>query len=106
MGSISARSGLSRRSPNEWHKLQAVIRHVKAIKASSRPNHFRTTHVWTQHFGDNHGTVRLLKVLEDGNPGAADRQARAVQGVDKLRFGPTGAAKTNVGAARLERFVV
>src|SRR3546814_6965705 len=37
-----------------------------------------------QHVGQRHRAVRLLVVLQDRDQGPADRQPRAVQGVDEL----------------------
>ena len=39
-----------------------------------------------QGFGDQHAAVGLLIVLDDGDPGASDGQAAAVEGVNKLGF--------------------
>ncbi len=47
---------------------------------------FRPAHVRPEHFGDDHAPVCLLIVLQDGHHGPADREARAVQGMHKLRF--------------------
>src|SRR5207247_2864599 len=59
-----------------------------------------------QSLRNDHRAVGLLIILKDGKPSAADCQTRAVQGVHKLGLRSTGAAKANVGAPRLERFVV
>ncbi len=54
-------------------------------------------HVRPQGFGDDDRTVLLLVVLEDGAHGAADGQARAVEGMDELGLGPGLPAEADVG---------
>ena len=50
-----------------------------------RPDHF-FAQIRPQRLGDHHAAILLLVVLDDRHPGAADRQAAAVQGVDELRL--------------------
>ena len=43
-------------------------------------------HVGLEGVGDAHGAIGLLVVFEDGEVGAADGEAAAVEGVDELGF--------------------
>ena len=55
----------------------------------------------------SHGAVGLLVVFEDGEPGAADGQSAAVDGVDEFVFTfAAGGLEADVGATRLEAFEV
>src|SRR5881394_2659888 len=48
-------------------------------------NRREAVHVGTQRFGDGHRAVLVLVVLQHRDQGAADREARAVQGVHEAR---------------------
>src|ERR1017187_7265809 len=63
-------------------------------------------HVGDEDFGDADGAVGLLVVLEDGEIGASDGEAAAVENVDELGFFLAGGAVADVGAAGLEGFEV
>src|SRR6266508_1380024 len=57
-------------------------------------------HPRTEHLRNHHAAVFLLKLFQDRDDGAADREGRAVQGVDQpdlLGFVPI----TDLGASRL-----
>ena len=63
-------------------------------------------HVGDQGVGDADGAVGLLVVLEDGEVGAADGEAAAVEGVQELGLLRAGGAVADVGAAGLEALEV
>src|ERR1019366_6760557 len=67
------------------------------------PDHF-FAHIGAQDFGDHHAAILLLIVLDNRHPGAAHRQAAAVDGVGEL--GLLAGLVTDAGAPRLERFEV
>src|SRR5579883_576454 len=62
-------------------------------------------HVRLQSGGNEHGTVGLLEIFEDGDPGAPDRQAVAVERVRESGLA-LGVAHFDVGAAGLEILAV
>ncbi len=63
-------------------------------------------HVGLEGVGDADGAVGLLVVLEDGEIGAADGEAAAVEGVDELGFLGAFGLVADVGAAGLEALEV
>src|SRR5665647_1719246 len=79
--------------------------HGRAAVALGRPSpdHF-CAHIGAQDFGDHHAAILLLIVLDNRHPGAAHRQAAAVDGVGEL--GLLAGPVPNAGAPRLERFEV
>lgn len=58
-------------------------------------------HVRSEDLGDDDGTVSLLVIFQDGGYSAADRQARAVQGVHEANFA-LFVTEADIGAASLE----
>src|SRR5262245_15106899 len=62
--------------------------------------------VGAEGFGDRHGAVFALEVLQDGDERAAHGESGAVQRVDELGLLSLGAAEANRAAARLERLEV
>ena len=63
---------------------------------------FQSAHVGTQDGGDANAAVGLLVVFQDGDEGAAYGEARAVKGMDELRFVAVLRAVACLHAARLE----
>ena len=63
-------------------------------------------HVGDQRVRDADGAVGLLVVFKDGEVGAADGEAAAVEGVEELGFLGSGSSEADVGAAGLEGFEV
>ncbi len=59
-------------------------------------------HVWDEGLGNYDAAVGLLVIFEDGEPGAADGQAAAVERVDELGLARPSWAVADVGAAGLE----
>ncbi len=59
-------------------------------------------HVGAQGFGDENGAIGLLVVFHNGDHGAANGEAGAVQGVDELGRSAGLAAEADIGAAGLE----
>src|SRR5471030_1387065 len=74
-----------------------------SVCLSPGPDNFYA-HVGPQHFGDDDAAVLLLVVFDNRHPGAAHRQAAAVQSVDVLRL--LSGLITDAGAAGLEGFEV
>src|ERR1035441_2667036 len=68
-----------------------------------RADHF-LIEIGAERLGDYHGAILLLEVFDDGDPGAADGERAAVEGVGVL--GLLTSAHANAGAAGLEGFVV
>src|SRR5580692_2009363 len=70
-------------------------------------NSIQTAHIWSQGFWNDDRAVRLLIVLDDREPGAADSQSAAIQRVHELvlAFG-VGRFEADVGSAGLEGFEV
>src|SRR5271165_6743018 len=62
--------------------------------------------VRTQNFGDQHAAIRLLIVLDNGDPGATDGEAAAIQGVHQFALARAFRTITNVGTTGLEGFKV
>ena len=68
---------------------------------------FEPAHIGAKRFRNEDGAVGLLVVLENGEPGASDGEAAAIDGVDEFGFRfATGGLETNVGATGLEAFEV
>src|SRR5262245_18614705 len=63
---------------------------------------FKAVHVGTQRGGNGDRSILLLIVLEDGDQGAPDREARAVQGVHEARALLARLAAARLNAPRLE----
>ena len=63
-------------------------------------------HVWAEGFRDKDGAILLLIVVHDSDPGTADGEARAVQGVYKFTFAAGSGLETYAGAARLKGFAI
>jgi len=59
-------------------------------------------HIGAQRLGHGDPAIRLLVILDDGQQGASDREARAVQRVQQFRFAGIGVAPAGLEAARLE----
>src|ERR1035437_2276006 len=72
------------------------------ISLCSLPDDMFSVHVGDEGVGDADGAVGLLIVFEDGEVGAADGEAAAVEGVDELGFFLAGGFEADVGAAGLE----
>src|ERR1700678_633504 len=70
------------------------------------PDYFLVAHVWLQRLWNPDRTVRLLGVLEDGQPGAADRQADAVERVDQFALFLRLRLVANICPGRLVGFEV
>src|SRR3989304_7977334 len=71
-----------------------------------RRDAFRSCQIPPQNFRDLHAAILLLVVLHDGDPGAPDGQAAAVQRMHKLRLSLSPGSEADVGAARLEALEV
>src|SRR5271154_3539498 len=63
-------------------------------------------HIWPQSLWNQDGSVALLLVSHTRDPGAPDRQAAAVKGVDEVRLAAGFRFVTNAGAARLKGFAI
>src|SRR5260370_28692156 len=84
------------------------IRHLsRSIGLSAiASDHLLPAHIGLERLGDRDGAVVALKVLEDRDHRAADRQTRAVEGVHRLR--PLAFRRTvaRLHALRLERAAI
>src|SRR5438309_1934116 len=58
-------------------------------------------HVRLECFGDEHGSVRLLVVFDDGHPGPTDGEGASVYGVDEVGL-RLSSFKPDLGAPCLE----
>src|SRR5580704_4382283 len=63
-------------------------------------------HVGPQGFGNDDASVRLLEILNDRHPGAADGQAAAVESVHQFRLVLSLGTVADIRPARLERFEI
>src|SRR2546423_6607523 len=105
------RSASRRRSPTTWCVYQRIDPSNRAMSAARRssglPRRMRSTdpvgpHVRSERFGNGHGAVFMLMMLENAGDGARQRQPRTVQRMKKARLVALRGAKANVGAACLE----
>src|SRR6266851_8153990 len=64
------------------------------------------SHVWAQDFRDQDQAIRLLIILHDGDPRAADSEAGTVQGVNEVALAAGFWLEADAGAAGLKRFTV
>ena len=73
-----------------------------AAGLSQRADFRDAAHVRQERFGDGDAAVGVLVVFEDGDEGAANGEAGAVQGVDGLRFFAVFRALARLQSPRLE----
>src|SRR6266852_58380 len=64
------------------------------------------SHVWAQDFRDQDQAIRLLIILHNGDPRAADGEPGTVQGVNEVTLPAALGFEANAGAAGLKRFTV
>src|SRR6266851_9049206 len=64
------------------------------------------SHVWAQDFRDQDQAIRLLIILHDGDPRAADGEPGTVQGVNEVALAAGFLLEADAGAAGLKRFTV
>src|SRR5260370_15777123 len=64
------------------------------------------SHVGTQDFRYQNRAIRLLIILNDSNPRAADGEPGTVQSVDEVALAAAFRFEANAGAAGLKRFAV
>src|SRR5258708_34013708 len=64
------------------------------------------SHVGAQDFRDQNRAICLLIILHDGDPGAADGEAGAVQSVNEVTLAALFGFEANAGPAALERVAV
>src|SRR5216683_1381035 len=64
------------------------------------------SHVWAQDFRDQDQAIRLLIILHDGDPRAADGEPGTVQGVNEVALAAGFLLEADAGAAGLKRFAV
>ena len=62
--------------------------------------------IWDQRLWDFDGSVRLLIILENSQPGAADRQTRSVQSMNEFGLCLSIAPEPDLGTSGLEGFAV
>jgi hypothetical protein len=70
------------------------------------PDFGHVTHIRSERTRQDYAAIGLLVVLEDGHQRAADRDARAIQGVQRLGLARGGIAPARLQAARLVGLVV
>src|SRR5438552_5317825 len=63
-------------------------------------------HVWPQRLGNRHAAVSLLIIFQDRQPGPADGQPAAIEGVHKLRFFRALRPVTDIRPPRLKRLKI
>src|SRR6266478_1296514 len=64
------------------------------------------SHVWAQDFRNQDRAVRLLIILHDSDPRAADGEPGTVQGVNEVTLAAALGLVANAGAAGLKRFAI
>src|SRR3954447_24481283 len=85
---------------------------LKAIAAGKPSCFFRrdplqTTHIRPQRLWNDHGSIRLLVILENGQPRPPDRQSTSVQRMDELVLGlRSRRLVADIRPPRLERFKI
>src|SRR6185503_18052812 len=105
------RSASMRRSATTRRVYQTIDASKSAMSAakisSGLPRRMRSAdpvrpQVGLQRFGDGHGTVRVLVVLQEAGDHPRERETRAVQRMHKARLLALGGAEANVRAPRLK----
>src|SRR5882762_7228594 len=64
------------------------------------------SHVWAQDFRNQDRAIRLLIILHDSDPRAADGEPGTVQGVNEVTLAAALGLEANAGAAGLKRFAI